>query len=53
MKKTKFMLKEMSFLVRHHRLHILAPVFFTLALIALLVINMETSVIVSFMYAGI
>lgn len=45
--------KEMWHLIRYHKLYILAPILFALGLIALLVINMDTAVIVSFMYAGI
>lgn len=53
MRKLLFIGKETGHLVRRHKLHILSPLLFSLRLIATLVINMETAVIVSFMYAGI
>lgn len=53
MSKVVFICKEMGYLIKRHKLFILTPVLVALGLAALLVVNMETAVIVSFMYAGI
>ena len=53
MKKIRYILKEMGYLIKRHKLYFLAPILLTLALIAFLVYHIGPAVIVSFLYAGI
>lgn len=53
MKKILYILKEMFYMVRRHKLYFLMPVFIMLALLAFLVFYIGPSVIISFIYAGI
>lgn len=51
--KVIYIMKEMSYLVRKHKLYFLAPVFIMLSILAFLVYYIGPSVIISFIYAGI
>jgi hypothetical protein len=53
MKKIFFILKEMLFMLKKHKLYIVAPVFILLALLAILIYQVGPAVIITFIYAGI
>ncbi len=53
MRKIKYILKELFFLIKKHKLFFLAPIFIILALLAFLVFYIGPSVIVTFIYAGV
>ena len=53
MKKIKFILKEMTLLIKKHKYKIIAPILIILAVLAFLVYYIGPAVIVSFIYAGI
>jgi len=53
MKKIWYILKELSYLVRKHKLYFLAPILITLAILAILAFYIGPSVIISFFYAGV
>ncbi len=53
MKKVWYILKEMFYLIRSHKLYFLAPILITLALLACLVYYIGPPVIISFIYAGV
>ena len=48
-----YILKEMSYLVKKHKLYFLAPIFIVLAFLAFLVYYIGPSLVISFIYAGI
>lgn len=48
-----YILREISYLIRKHKLYFLAPLFIMLALLAFLVYYIGPTVIVSFIYAGV
>jgi hypothetical protein len=48
-----YILAELSFLVRRHKLYFLAPILLMLALLAFLVYYIGPTIIVSFIYAGV
>lgn len=52
MNKVLFILKEMFYLVRRHKLYFLCPIFIILALLAFLVYYIGPAVVISFIYAG-
>lgn len=52
MKKILYILKEMMYLIRRHKLYFLAPVLIVLAFLAFIVFYIGPSVIISFIYAG-
>ncbi|MDO8602284.1 MAG: hypothetical protein Q7O04_00345 [Candidatus Omnitrophota bacterium] len=53
MKKFWYILKEMFYMIRTHKLYFLAPLFLLFVILALLVFYIGPSVIISFIYAGI
>ncbi|MFA6357373.1 MAG: DUF5989 family protein [Candidatus Omnitrophota bacterium] len=53
MKKILYILKEMFYLVRKHKLAFLLPIFIVLTLLAALVYYIGPVVVTSFIYAGI
>jgi hypothetical protein len=53
MRKILYILKEMVFLIKKHRLFFLAPILILLALLAILVYYIGPAAIVSFIYAGL
>lgn len=52
-KRVVYIIKEMLFMIRQHKLYFLAPVLFILAVLAILVYTMGPTAIVAFLYAGI
>lgn len=53
MKKILYILKEMFYLIRSHKLYFICPILIILALLAFLVYYIGPAVIVSFIYAGV
>ena len=53
MNKIGYILKEMGYMIKKEKLWFIAPLFFLLAIIALLAYHIGPAVIVSFIYAGI
>jgi hypothetical protein len=53
MRKVKYILKEMFFLIKKHKYYFIAPILIILALLAFLVYYIGPAVIVSFIYAGV
>jgi hypothetical protein len=53
LRKVRHILKESAYLVRRHKLYFLAPIIFTLALLAFFVYQIGPAIIVSFIYAGV
>lgn len=53
MRKILYILKEMVFLIKKHKLFFLAPILILLALLAILVYYIGPAAIVSFIYAGL
>jgi len=53
MNKSVFILKEFFYLIRAHKLYVLAPVLFLLALLSLFVYYIGPVAIISFIYAGV
>jgi hypothetical protein len=53
MKKILYILKEMLYLIKNHKLYILCPILIILAILAFLVYYIGPAVIVSFIYAGV
>ena len=53
MKKILYILKEMFYLVKKHKLAYLLPIFIVLILLTFLVYYIGPAVITSFIYAGI
>jgi hypothetical protein len=53
MEKVIYLLREIFFMVKKHKLYFLAPILVMLALLALLVYYIGPSVIISFIYAGV
>jgi hypothetical protein len=53
MKKILYILKEMFYLIRQHKLYFFAPLLIILGILAILVFYIGPSVIISFIYAGI
>jgi hypothetical protein len=51
--KLGYILKELFFVVRRHKLYFLTPIFVILALLAFLVYYIGPTIIVSFIYAGV
>jgi hypothetical protein len=47
------MLKELSYLIKKHKLAFLAPIFIILAFLSFLVYYIGPAVITSFIYAGV
>ena len=52
MKKIFYILKELMYLVKEHKLYFLLPILVVLALISFLVYYIGPAAIVSFIYAG-
>jgi hypothetical protein len=53
MNKIMYMLKEMGYLVKKHKLAFLAPIFIALVLLAVLVYYIGPAAITTFIYAGV
>jgi len=53
MKKVMYILKEMFYLIRKHKLYFLTPIFIILALLAFFVYHVGPAAVVSFIYAGV
>ena len=53
MRKIAYLLKEMIFMIKRHKLYFLAPILIILAILALLVYYIGPAAVVSFIYAGI
>jgi hypothetical protein len=53
MKKILYILKEMFYLIKSHKLYLLCPILIILAILAFLVYYIGPAVIVSFIYAGV
>ncbi|MFA5090975.1 MAG: DUF5989 family protein [Candidatus Omnitrophota bacterium] len=53
MSKVLYILKEMAYLIKRHKLYFITPILIMLALLAFLVYSIGPSVIISFIYAGI
>jgi hypothetical protein len=53
MNKVVYMLKEMGYLVKKHKLAFLAPILITLVLLAVLVYYIGPAAITTFIYAGV
>lgn len=51
--KTKYIFKEVFFLIRKHKVYFLAPLFIVLALLAFLIYYIGPTIMVSFIYAGV
>ena len=51
MKKIIYLLKEMFYLIRKHKLYFLSPILLILVFLAFLVFYIGPSVIISFIYA--
>ncbi len=52
-RKTRYIFREMWFMIRKERVYFLAPLLFMLALLAIFVYYIGHSVIVTFIYAGL
>ena len=53
MKKIKYLVKEMIYLIREHRLYFLSPILIFLCLIAILFFHFGPGIMISFIYAGV
>jgi len=53
MKKTRYIIKEMIYMVKKEKLFFIMPILISLALIAFLCYHIGPAIIVSFIYAGI
>lgn len=53
MTKTGYLVKEMTVLIRKHKLYFISPMLLLLGLIAFLVYYLGPTAIVSFLYAGV
>lgn len=53
MKKIALIFKEMKKLISAHKLYFLAPLIISLALVALLFVKLGSSIIMTFIYAGV
>lgn len=53
MKKIAYILKEIFYMIKKHKLAFLAPIFVILTLLAILVYVIGPSVITTFIYAGV
>ncbi len=53
MKKFFFVFQEMKNLIAAHKLYFLAPLLLSLAVIAVLFIKLGSSIIMTFIYAGV
>ncbi|MBD3264378.1 MAG: hypothetical protein GF375_04665 [Candidatus Omnitrophica bacterium] len=53
MKKIAYILKEMIYMIKRHKLAFLTPIFVILAILAILVYVIGPSVITTFIYAGV
>ncbi len=53
MKKIAYILKEMCYMIKRHKLYFIAPILIVLALLAFLVYYIGPSILISFIYAGI
>lgn len=53
MNKVVYIFKEMLFLIKAHKLYFLAPIFITLAILAIFIYYAGPAVIISLLYAGI
>ncbi len=51
--KVAFIVREMVFMIRKHKLFLLSPILLMLAFLAFLVYYIGPSVIISFIYAGV
>lgn len=51
--KVGYILKEMGYMIRRHKVFFLAPILIVLSLLAILVYYIGPAAIVSFFYAGI
>jgi len=52
-RKVAYILREMTVLVREHKLYFLAPVLMTLAVLSALVYYVGPTVVITFIYAGV
>lgn len=52
-RKINFMLRELKYLVREHRLWFLAPTLLLLCLFSILFFKLGPGIIVTFIYAGV
>ncbi len=53
MNKVVYILKEMGYLIKRHKLAFLAPILIVLAILAFLVYYIGPAVITTFIYAGV
>jgi len=53
MEKILYILREMLYMVRRHKLYFLLPILIVLVLLAFLVFYIGPSAVISFIYAGI
>ena len=53
MNKVTYILKEMGYLIKQHKLAFLAPILIVLAILAFLVYYIGPAVITTFIYAGV
>jgi hypothetical protein len=53
MTKIGYILKEMFYMIKRHKIYFLAPILVILAFLAFIVFYIGPSAIISFMYAGI
>lgn len=53
MTKIGYILREMLYMTRKHRLYVLLPLFMVFVLAALLIYSIGPAVIISFIYAGV
>ena len=48
-----YLLKEMIYMVKKHKIYFLAPILIILAFLAIIIFYIGPSVVISFIYAGI
>ena len=53
MEKVLYIFRELFYLISRHKIYFLAPIFITLAVLAVLVYQIGPAAIVTFLYAGI
>jgi hypothetical protein len=53
MNKIWYILKEMLYMIKKHKLYFLAPIFIIFVILAVLAFYIGPSVVISFIYAGI
>jgi len=53
LKKVGYVVREMGYMIRRHKVFFLAPILIMLSLLAILVFYLGPAAIVSFFYAGI